>query len=187
MNIKQKIKDLLGILKQPLYRINHNVIDKTSYIRDHSGLGYCNIGKYCWINASVGLNHVNMGNYCSIASAVLIGGMEHSVTNISTSARLSNSGYSDHITKIGHDVWIGSQVIIRQGITIGTGAVVGANSFVNKDVPPFAIVAGSPAKIIKYRFDEKVISKILASKYWEYDPAEAKVIIESIEKEIGIC
>lgn len=186
MNIKQIVKQIVGILKQPLYLLKHNSIDKSSYIREISGITHCTIGKHCWINASVGLNHVIMGNYCSVASAVLIGGMEHSVNHISTSAKLSNHGYCNHITNIGNDVWIGSQVIIRQGVTIGTGAVVGANSFVNKDVPPFAIVAGSPAKVIKYRFDDKTISRIMASKYWELEPKKAKEIIEIIEKEIGI-
>lgn len=187
MNIKQMIKNFIGWMKQPLYKFHHNKIDSSTYIRELSGINHSTIGKYCWINASVGLNHVNMGNYCSIASAVLIGGMEHSVTHVSTSARLSDSGYSDRITNIGHDVWIGSQVIIRQGVSIGTGAVVGANSFVNKDVPPFAIVAGSPAKIIKYRFDEETIDKILTSQYWLKEPEEARTIIKKLEKEIGIC
>ena len=69
---------------------------------------------------------------------------------------------------IGDDVWIAHDVFIKRGVTIGTGAVIGARSIVTKDVPPYAIVAGSPAIIKKYRFDEKTIKRLLASKWWDY-------------------
>jgi len=69
---------------------------------------------------------------------------------------------------IGNDVWIGCNSTILRGVTIGNGAVIGANSLVNKDVPPYAIVVGSPAKIIKYRFDEEIIQALLKIKWWDY-------------------
>lgn len=92
-------------------------------------------------------------------------------------------GYNDLTQKdcvIKNDVWIGVDAIIRRGVTIGNGAVVGANSFVNKDVPDFAVVGGSPAKILKYRFDESMRKKISASEYWIYEPDKAKEIIASL-------
>ena len=85
---------------------------------------------------------------------------------------------------IGNDVWIGTDSIIRRGITVGDGAVIGANSFVNSDVPPYAIVAGIPAKIIKYRFSEKVIRKLLDSKWFLLDLDDAKELVRKLEKEI---
>lgn len=72
----------------------------------------------------------------------------------------------DKIT-IGNDVWIGAGSIIRKGITIGDGAVVGAGSVVSKDVPPYGIVAGNPARLIKYRFDEATIAEFLDLKWWD--------------------
>lgn len=70
---------------------------------------------------------------------------------------------------IGNDVWIGDNVIILPEITIGTGAIIGAGAIVTKDVPPYAIVGGNPAKILKYRFSKKVIDELLESKWWEWD------------------
>jgi hypothetical protein len=67
-----------------------------------------------------------------------------------------------------HDVWIGQNVTLAQGIDLGTGCVVGANALVTKDVPPYAIVGGVPAKVIKYRFSEPVIERLLASEWWQY-------------------
>lgn len=75
---------------------------------------------------------------------------------------------------IGNDVWIGSYVRIVEGVTIGDGAIIAAGAVVTKDVPPYAIVGGVPAKIIKYRFDEETIKKLLELKWWEKDQAWIK-------------
>ncbi|KPF71896.1 chloramphenicol acetyltransferase [Bosea sp. AAP35] len=75
-----------------------------------------------------------------------------------------------HVTRgdvaIGHDVWLGSQCMVLSGVTIGTGAVVAARAVVTRDVPPYAIVAGNPARIIRHRFDEGRVALLLASRWW---------------------
>lgn len=89
---------------------------------------------------------------------------------------------------IGNDVWIGSYVRIMEGVTIGDGAVVAAGAVVTKDVPPYAIVGGVPAKIIKYRFDEETIKKLLELKWWEKDHAWIKSHaddFDDVEKLLG--
>lgn len=92
--------------------------------------------------------------------------------------KFSDFNYIDENQKftvmIGNDVWIGSGVKIMEGVTIGDGAVVAAGAIVTKDVPPYAIVGGVPAKIIKYRFDEETIKKLLELKWWEKDQAWIK-------------
>jgi len=70
--------------------------------------------------------------------------------------------------QIGHDVWIGSGVLFAHGVTVGNGAVIAARSIVTRDVPPFAIVAGSPGRIVKYRFSEQVIERIQRIAWWRY-------------------
>ena len=74
--------------------------------------------------------------------------------------------------KIGNDVWIGRGAFIKGGVTIGDGAVIAAHAVVTKDVPPYAIVCGVPAKIIKYRFDCETIKELLDLKWWNYDLAD---------------
>jgi virginiamycin A acetyltransferase len=73
---------------------------------------------------------------------------------------------------IGHDVWIGTHCVILSGAEIGTGAVIAANSVVTGAIPPYAIAAGTPAKVIRYRFDEKTINELLESRWWDKDEAE---------------
>jgi len=71
-------------------------------------------------------------------------------------------------TIIENDVWIGSRAIIKQGVKVGTGAVIGMGSIVTKDVVPYAVVGGNPAKLIKMRFSEEMVARLLKSKWWEY-------------------
>jgi acetyltransferase-like isoleucine patch superfamily enzyme len=186
MSIKKAIKRVRAVLLQPIYRFYHSKVPVSSYIRKGTIPKYSEIGQYCWINRNVGLNQVRMGNYCSIASQVLIGGMEHPIHKVSTSTLLNNpEDCKSETTIIGHNVWVGSQSVIRQGVHIGNGAVVGAHSFVNKDVPPYAIVVGSPAKVLRFRFEKDVIDKIEESHFWEYNPREAKQIINKIKVKKG--
>lgn len=89
---------------------------------------------------------------------------------------------------IGNDVWIGTNVVVLSGVTIGDGAVVAAGAIVTKDVPPYAVVGGVPAKVLKYRFDEKTIEKLLELKWWNYDMKDIKHLdftnVESCIKEL---
>lgn len=125
---------------------------------------------------------LRIGAYTSIATGVqiLLGG-EHRPDWVTTYPfnvlRESAKNITGHPkTKgdviIGNDVWIGTEALILSGVTIGDGAVIGARSVVAKSVPPYAIVSGSPAKLIKYRFDEDCIKKLLEIQWWNWDDAQ---------------
>jgi len=82
---------------------------------------------------------------------------------------MADVGYRHH-TRIGHDVWIGARVFVKKGVTIGNGAVIGAGSVVTRDVPPYAIAVGSPARVLRYRFDEATREQVEALQWWRYAP-----------------
>jgi len=156
-------------------------IQKDTEIDANSKIGkYTYIGKYCY------LTKVTIGNYCSIANNISIGQGEHDISNISTSSFFYDDAYEQLTQKecrIGNDVWIGVDSIILRGVSIGNGAVVGANSVVTKDVPPFSIVVGSPARVIKYRFNKDKIINIENSEWWNHDIEEATKVINKLELE----
>lgn len=140
----------------------------------------CIVGDYVHVGPNCILNRTVVGNYSSIAPHVQIGGMEHPYEDLSTSTFLTDNS-KRVLTEVGHDVWIAAGAIIKTGIKIGNGAVVGANSFVNKDVPPYAIVIGTPAKVYKYRFDENTIAELEKSHYWELKPSKARQVLLKIK------
>jgi virginiamycin A acetyltransferase len=144
------------------------------------------IGNYTYIGYNCNVTKSSIGRYCSIANNVTIGSGEHIIDEISTSSLFYEDAYSILTKKdcvIGNDVWIGVDSIIRRGVTIGNGAIIGANSFVNVDVPEFAIVVGSPAKVVRYRFDKKKGDLIKESQWWNSDPVEAKKIIYKLKND----
>jgi virginiamycin A acetyltransferase len=122
-------------------------------------------------------NSIIIGNNCSIADNVnFVIDQNHNYISISTFpwnvALKWDVGWKLKVKGqiiIEHDVWLARNTTIRSGVTIGNGAVVGANSFVAKDVPPYAIVGGNPAKIIKYRFPEEQIIQLNKIKWWLWD------------------
>lgn len=145
-------------------------------------LNNTNLSSY--VSAVAGFFHnCSIGSYSSIAEGIKTLGshdFERLTTSVCTIASDSEStifagfkGKSPYIysyhTMIGHDVWLGSNVQIKGGVFIGHGAIVGAGSIVTKHVPPFAVVAGAPAKIIRMRFSEAEIERILKSQWYLYD------------------
>lgn len=141
------------------------------------------MGDYCE------LPQVEVGKFCSIAAHVTLAAGNHPMSYVSTSpytySTIRNSFtkkqlytqeffYTDenhkYLCKIGNDVWIGTGATLVCGskaLNIGDGAVIAAGSVVTKDVPPYAVVAGCPAKILHYRFSDEMISKVEKEKWWD--------------------
>lgn len=138
------------------------------------------VDKYTSIGDGCTITKAQIGRYVSIGNNVTIGSGEYDLSILSTSAWFYDDPLDVLCKKdciIGNDVWIGVDSIIRRGVKIGNGAVIGANSFVNKDVSDFAIVAGNPAKIIRYRFEPDLQKEITASDWWNKNLDEAKQIL----------
>lgn len=143
--------------------------------------GNIQVGRYTsiWgpnITISSVIHSITIGNFCSIARNVSIQGHNHRMDLLSTYHIQQNifgkSVFPELSSKgsiiIGHDVWIGAGAVILSGVVIGNGAVIGSNAVVTHDVPEFAVVAGNPAKIIKYRFSLEQINKINTLKWWDW-------------------
>jgi len=152
----------------------YNKIYKKSKVLN-SSLGICT---YMAAGGSIKLTDV--GSFCSIGPQVIIGGLGSHPTNWISSHPIFYSPYkqcgvtfcTDSIfeelkrTQIGNDVWIGARAIVLDGISVGDGAVIAAGAVVTNDVPPYAIVGGVPAKLIRYRFEDDVIQELLKWKWW---------------------
>lgn len=150
-------------------------IDSTSKVGS-----YTYIGCYSYITKSL------LGRYCSIANNVSIGQGEHRLDRITTSSIFYEAPWeilTEGDCVIESDVWIGVDAVVLRGVKIGVGAVVAANAVVTKDVPPFAIVGGVPAKLIRFRFSEEKQKAILLSRWWEKERVEATALLRRLEEE----
>ena len=178
------ISKFLRIINRPALR--NCKIDKTSKVGTGSNCIDVVMKKYSYMGKNNSLCNVEIGAFCSIASYCAIGGGKHKLDAISTSPVFSEGrnilginfgNVKEEQSKkiiIGNDVWIGEGVFICDGITIGNGAVIGAHSVITHDVPDYSIVAGAPAKIIRYRFSKDEIKELNEIKWWEWTDEKLK-------------
>ncbi|WP_429127315.1 CatB-related O-acetyltransferase [Aeromonas media] len=163
-------------------------------IYEHSAFLYgyqlCSMGfmSYSW---SPLVDYLEIGNYCSIASGLKFSGVRHPIEAVTTSPIMYDrvfalvNSYSDEFQfnppkfynrqpkrniKIGNDVWIGSNVWLARGIEIGNGSIIAAESVVTKDVAPYTIVGGNPAKKIRDRFSKEIAERLNNSNWWNMSP-----------------
>lgn len=164
------------------FAVLHNVqYEASTSIRPLAKLQDSTIGKCSSIGSMSAVYDSTIGNFCSIARECYIGGARHPLDWVSTSGCFylkSNftgvcyheSDFNWHSSvRIGNDVWLGVRVIVLGGVTIGDGAVIGAGSVVTKNVGPYEIWAGNPARLIRKRFDEATIEMLLKTKWWDWD------------------
>lgn len=172
----------------PTARIFRSKLYSTVEVGPAAVLDNCNIGGHARVTIGersiltgpvriiADVNPVSIGKYCSLAPDVILWEPLHDMERLSSYyvfANLFGEGWDrDVISKgpirIGNDVWIGARAIVVSGVSVGDGAVIGAGSVVTKDVPPYAIVAGVPGRVLKYRFSEPVRGRLVELQWWNW-------------------
>lgn len=156
-------------------------VDKTAAICTKVRFYRGKIGKYSYIGNNSFVCDTDIGNFTSISTDCYIGGTTHPIDWVSTSPvfhkheNIMKKNFARHEfeifkrTTIGNDVWIGTRVIIKAGVTIADGAIIGMGSVVTKDVGPYEIWAGNPASFLRKRFDDDTIDRLISMKWWNWD------------------
>ena len=193
------IRHIRGTKKMPDYiikksRKKYGRLDSLAryFFDKYSGIP---VGKYTYGYQSLTNSNIKrIGAFCSIADSVKVVPNDHRIDWVTTSPiatlpefSLVKENYMDDYCAtekrqvvIGNDVWIGTNTIIFEGVTIGDGAVIAAGSIIRKDVPPYAVIGGVD-RIIKFRFDKETIEKLLQIKWWNWQDAKIRENIESFQ------
>lgn len=197
-----KVKKIMSNLIQIPARICNKIsftaivfnsnVDKKAAISGRTRLYDSKIEEYSYLGRNNLVINTQIGKFCSIADDCKIGCASHAIDWASTSPVFSkgnnilkkNFSNFEYVTNkrtiIGNDVWIGNNVLIKDGVKIGDGSIIGMGSVVTKDVEPYSIVAGVPARIIRYRFEKDVIDELLDLEWWNMSDDN----IENVSKNI---
>lgn len=134
------------------------------------------LGRHSYIGAFSHISqHTVIGNFCSIANLCTIGAQRHLLDAITSFPfEEIQAGRESQWTVLGSDVYVGCNSVIMSGVLVDHGSVIGAGSVVTKDVPAYAIVVGSPARILRYRFPEEIRAGLLETKWWDLPAEEIK-------------
>lgn len=193
LEILKSIYKIFVSISKPTCTINCKELGKSVVLGKYVNLGYGsfifakNIGDYTYINnyCHIDKNVLSIGKFCSIAINCRIGLGGHPMDWVSTHSfsydkkyKIVSDSKNDFVqkleTKIGNDVWIGTNATVLAGVAIGDGAIVGAHSLVTKDVEPYSIVVGVPAKHIKYRHSEEQIKALINMQWWNWSEEKLK-------------
>ncbi|OPL08852.1 MAG: chloramphenicol acetyltransferase [delta proteobacterium ML8_F1] len=166
----------------------HSTLQNTTF----EAYSYC--GGYCTFQ------NAQIGKFSNIAASVRVGATDHpldraTLHHFTYRSALYGFGEDDHeffnhresrIATIGHDTWIGHGAMIKPGIVVGNGAVVGQGAVVTRDVPPYAIVAGNPARILRYRFGDNTIDSLQAIAWWDWSDEKIKTFLMDFRESVEV-
>jgi phosphonate metabolism protein (transferase hexapeptide repeat family) len=187
-------KQSLGIEPRidPTARVRDCVLGPYTSVGPHTSMNESTFGDYSYVVNNCSIVWADIGKFCSIASSNRINPGNHPMWRVALhhfTYRSKSYGFAveddteffawrkAHRVTLGNDVWIGHGAVILPGVTIGTGAGIGAGAVVSKDVPPFAIVGGVPAKIIRFRFDEELQEKMLNLAWWDWPREKLEIAL----------
>lgn len=174
-------------------KISKSVLSEGVRVGEDSKLTHTVIGRHTSIGRRCTISHVEIGSFCSISWNVTINARNHDIKKPTTSAFpyvkrmqfVSKDSIEYRRAVIGSDVWIGTGVIILEGVKVGNGAVIAAGSIVTKDVNDYEIVAGVPAKVIKMRFSENEIKALQVSKWWNWPDDKIRSNLSFFQKDFS--
>lgn len=158
-------------------RVEHSSLADHIKLERNNQIVYSSMGRFSYTGANTVIKNAAIGKFNSISWNVSIGGNTHDLDHITTHSFIfypkwnmgGNGNWRSASEKCatGHDVWIGSNAIILRGVAVGNGAVIGAGSVVTKDVPPYSIVVGNPARVLRMRCDESLVDRLEKLQWWD--------------------
>ena len=180
-----KVKEICQkVLNRRIKSSNGSILlSRNSKLFENSEMINSSVGKFTYVQKNSIVYNSDLGNFCSIANDVRIGLAEHPMYFVSTSPVFYDPNQPlpktlaeeivfsscDRRTQIQSDVWIGTGAIVKSGVIVGVGAVIGAGAVVTKDVAPYSVVVGNPARVVRKRFTDQQIARLLNSQWWELD------------------